>query len=216
MVLMRLANGSYQEELSAGGLGCRGQNLASTDRWLHGIHASARAICDTRRMREDAQLAALVSIHELFDEQGIEYWLFGGWAVDFHAEKVSRPHDDIDLAVWLKDHDRITALLATHGWSHAPDKGEDGYTGYKRDDVRLELAFLARDANGDIYTPLREGRGTWPKESFGDFVGELRGVRARVIGRRALKADKSDLHDDPRVAAKDRADLATLAASHEE
>jgi hypothetical protein len=167
-------------------------------------------------VREDAQLAALASIHELLDAHGIVYWLFGGWAVDFHAGKVSRPHDDLDLAVWLKDHDRIAALLATDGWSHTPEQGEDGYTGYQRNDVWLELAFLARDANGDTYTPLEEGRGTWPEGSFGNDVAELGGVRARVIGLGALKADKSELHDDPRVAAKDRADLATLAASHQE
>ena len=29
------------------------------------------------------QLAALARIHELLDGQGLEYWLFGGWAVDF-------------------------------------------------------------------------------------------------------------------------------------
>jgi hypothetical protein len=106
-------------------------------------------------VREDAQLAALVSIDGLLAARGIEYWLFGGWAVDFHAGQVSRPHDDLDLAVWLKDHDRIAALLQTDGWGHAPEEGEDGYTVYERDDVRLELAFLARAKNGDIYTPLQ-------------------------------------------------------------
>jgi hypothetical protein len=161
-------------------------------------------------VREDAQLAALASIHELLGARGIEYWLFGGWAVDFHAGKVSRPHDDLDLAVWSKDHDRVAVLLAIDGWSHAPEEGEDGYTIYERADVRLELAFLARDANGVIYTPLMDGRGTWPEGSFGEDMAELRGVRARVISLDALKVDKSVAHDDPQVAAKDRADLATL------
>jgi hypothetical protein len=178
-------------------------------------HVTGGAVCDTRRVREDAQLAALRSIHQLLDAHEIEYWLFGGWAVDFHAKKVSRPHDDIDLAVWSEDRDRIAALLATDGWSHAPEEGEDGYTGYERDDVRLELAFLARDTNRDIYTPLKEGRGNWPEGSFGGDVAELRGVRARVSSLRALKADKSEAHNDPRVAMKDHADLATLAASHQ-
>jgi hypothetical protein len=91
-----------------------------------------------------------------------------------------------------------------------PEAGEDGYTGYERGDVRLELAFLARDEKGVIYTPLREGRGTWPDASFGSDVAELRGVRVRVISIAALEADKSVVHEDPRVAAKDRADLATL------
>jgi hypothetical protein len=173
------------------------------------------ALCDNQRVREDAQLAALVSIHELLDACGIEYWLFGGWAVDFHVGKVSRPHDDLDLAVWSKDHERIAGLLAIDGWTVAPEKGQDGYAAYQRDDVRLELAFLARDKNGGIYTPLREGRGTWPEESFCNDVAELRSFRVRVIALRALKADKSELHDNPRVAAKDQADLATLAASQE-
>jgi hypothetical protein len=164
-------------------------------------------------VREDAQLAALASIQELLDVREIDYWLFGGWAVDFHAGKVSRPHDDLDLAVWLVDHDRIAAVLASEGWRHAPEEAEDGYTGYKRGDVRLELAFLARDTNGEAYTPLKEGRGTWPEASFGDDVAELQGVRARVISLRALKADKSAIRDDPHVAAKDRADLATLESS---
>ncbi len=162
-------------------------------------------------MREDAQLAALASIHEVLGGRGLDYWLFGGWAVDFHAGNVSRPHDDLDLAVWSKDYEAIAALLTADGWRHAPEEGEDGFTGYERGDVRLELAFLARDADGVVYTPLEEGRGTWPEGSFGDDVAELGGVHARVISLDALKVDKSTVHDDPRVAAKDRADRATLA-----
>jgi aminoglycoside-2''-adenylyltransferase len=162
-------------------------------------------------VNRDAHLVALASIHELFGARGIDYWLFGGWAVDFHAGHVSRPHDDLDLAVWSKDGDTIAGLLAASGWAHAPEEGEDGYTGYERGDVRLELAFLARDPNGVVYTPLEKGRGTWPEGSFSKDEAELGGVRARVISLDALQVDKSTLHDDPRVLAKDRADLATLA-----
>lgn len=157
------------------------------------------------------QVTALARVHELLVRDGIEYWVFGGWAVDFHAGSVTRPHDDLDIAVWLEDHDRIATLLAADGWKHAPEEGEDGYTGYERGAVRLELAFLARGEKGLVYTPLREGRGAWPDGSFEDDVAELRGVRARVISLSALKADKSETRDDSAVAAKDRADLATLS-----
>jgi hypothetical protein len=156
------------------------------------------------------QLAALARVHQLLERHGIEYWLFGGWAVDFHAGSVTRPHDDLDMGVWLKDHNRIAALLAEDGWKHTPDKDEDGYTRYERGTVRLELAFLARGENGQVYTPLREGRASWPGGAFENDVAELRGVRARVISLRALKDDKSETREDPRIAAKDRADLATL------
>jgi hypothetical protein len=33
------------------------------------------------------QLAALARIHELFRAAAIDYWLFGGWAVDFHGAR---------------------------------------------------------------------------------------------------------------------------------
>ena len=82
--------------------------------------------------------------------------------------------------------------------------------------MRLELAFLERDEDGEIYTPLQDGRGSWPDDAFGDNVAELGGVRARVIGLGALRADKSEPHNDPRVAVKDRADLATLDAARQE
>lgn len=157
------------------------------------------------------QLAALARVHELLQARGIEYWLFGGWAVDFHAHSVTRPHADLDIAVWLKDLDRIGALLTADGWKHAPEEGEDGYTGYERASVRLELAFLARSEDGQVYTPLREGRGAWPADAFENDVAELGGVRARVISLPALKADKAETRDDSIVAAKDRADSATLA-----
>jgi hypothetical protein len=147
----------------------------------------------------------------LLVRHGIDYWLFGGWAVDFHAGSVTRPHDDLDIAVWLEDHNRIAALLATDRWKHAPEDGEDGYTGYKRGPVRLELAFLARGEKGHVYTPLREGRAGWPDRSFEGDTAELPGVRVRVISLGALKMDKSETRDDPLVAAKDRADLATLS-----
>jgi hypothetical protein len=160
---------------------------------------------------EAEQLAALARIHELLESQGIDYWLFGGWAVDFRAGVVSRAHADLDLAVWQKDHERIAELLAADGWKHAPEVAEDGYTGYERGGIRIELAFLARDETGRVYTPLRQGRGTWPDEAFEDDVAELLGVRTRLIRLRALLADKSEAHEDPIVAAKDRADLATLS-----
>jgi hypothetical protein len=161
---------------------------------------------------ESEQLAALARIDELLVGHEIEYWLFGGWAVDFHAGSVTRPHDDVDIAVWLRDRDRVAALLTAHEWKHAPDEGEDGYTVYQRGTVRLELAFIARSGKGPVYTPLRRGRSSWPDGSFANDTAELRGVRAKVIALRALRADKSEIRDDSAVAAKDRADVVTLSA----
>jgi len=160
--------------------------------------------------RAIAQLTALAGVHELLTRNGIEYWLFGGWAVDFYAGTVTRPHDDVDVAVWLADQERIAALLTREGWAHAPERGEDGGTGYEREGVRLELTFLVRDGD-TVCIPLQAGRVPWPG-AFGDERGELEGVRARLIALDALKRGKSAPRDEPGEAAKDRADALVLDA----
>src|SRR3954452_4055924 len=157
------------------------------------------------------QLEALREVTELLCRDGIECWLFGGWAVDFHAGRITRSHDDLDVAVWDADAPALARLLAGARWRHVPDPHEDGSTCYVRDGVRLELAFLARADDGVIYTPLRDGRASWPDGTFGSAVAVLHGVRAPLVGAAALREDKSRPRDDPRAAAKDRADVATLA-----
>ena len=112
------------------------------------------------------QLSALARVGGLLEDAGIDSWLFGGWAVDFYAGSVTRPHDDVDLAIWLEDLPRIAELLEVDGWRHAPAADEDGGTGYERGPVRLELTYLVRGGDGRIFTPLRHGAAVWPDEAL--------------------------------------------------
>jgi len=157
------------------------------------------------------QLSALAQVSERLDEARVAYWLFGGWAVDFYAGSVTRVHDDLDIAVWLEDLPRIAELLEDDGWRHAPFDDEDGGTGFERGAVRLELTYLVRDDGGGIFTPLQHGRVPWSEEALGDDVGELLGVRSRLVGFAPLTRGKSSPRDDPEEAAKDRADFRQLS-----
>jgi hypothetical protein len=125
---------------------------------------------------------------------------------------VTRTHGDVDLAVWQSDLDRVSGLLEANGWAHAPEPGEQGYTGYERGDVRVELAFLAQNDTGTIYTPLGDGQGDWPAGSFADDIAEVNGVHARVVGLASLIEDKSGVRDDSAATAKDQADVALLTS----
>lgn len=159
-----------------------------------------------------AHLTALRSVHALCEEAGLEYWLFGGWAVDFHAGRVTRAHDDLDIAVWLRDLPRIAALLEQVGWSHAPDPEEDGGTGYERGGVRLELTFLVGKDDGTVVVPLREHEAPWPVDAFPGDDRTLLGVEARLVGLGALRTQKSGARDDAADAEKDAADLRVLSS----
>src|ERR1041385_770308 len=88
------------------------------------------------------QLAALAELDQLLQSHDLVYWLFGGWAVDFYAGRVTRAHGDLDIAVWDDDRTRLDALLKNQGWTHNPRPDEDGYTGYEHCEVGLEVAFL--------------------------------------------------------------------------
>jgi hypothetical protein len=157
------------------------------------------------------QLSALADVGELLDLSGFDYWLFGGWAVDFHVGTVTRKHDDVDLAVWLHDAEAVGALLQAHAWQHKPHPGEDGGTGYERGSVRVEVTYLASDDTGQILIPLRDGSVLWSEEPLGNEVRELLGVRARVIPLALLRAGKSSRRHDHDEAAKDRADFEALS-----
>jgi Uncharacterised nucleotidyltransferase len=157
------------------------------------------------------QIRALGKIGALLERTGIPYWLFGGWAVDFYAGGITRPHDDVDLAVWLEDFPRISELLQEEGWRHVPSEEDDGGTGFSRGPVRLELTFLQRDADGRVATSLRAGNALWPEGTFGDEVRTLRSVEVRVVGLASLMQGKVSPRRDPEDAAKDRADFSRLA-----
>ena len=146
----------------------------------------------------------------MFERSRIEYWIFGGWAVDFHAGRLTRDHADIDIAIWQTDVGLVHSLLVADGWAHLPDPEHDGFTTYRRDGLDLDLAFLAHGEHDTAYTPLESGRGDWPPDSFGSDIRELAGTRAHVVSLSSLVADKSQLRDDPVTREKDASDVAVL------
>jgi len=174
------------------------------------LHARGQPSYD-RVVTNRAQLDALDEVARRFGVEGVQYWLFGGWAVDFHAGAVTRPHDDLDIAIWLRDLTIVGRLLLQDGWTHEPAGAQEGSTLFTRRGVRLELAFLQRDDGHAPYTPLSEGgRAGWASGAFGDDVRTLEDVSARVIGLTALYEEKSGPRADPAAAEKDRRDRATL------
>jgi hypothetical protein len=106
---------------------------------------------------------------------------------------------------------RIEPVLAAEGWTDLRDPDEDGGKAFGRDGVRLELTYLYRDDDGGVYTPLLDGtRGRWTAESLADEVGELGGVRCRLVSLASLTRMKSRSRGGADKEARDRADHAAL------
>ena len=146
------------------------------------------------------------------EEQAIDYWLFGGWAVDFYAGCGRRGRTSTSTSpVWLEDVPRIVG--APHGRRLAArSAGRRGRRHRLRAwGVRLELTYLVRDGEGRIVIPLHDRLVAWPDGALAADVGELRGVRSRLVALGALRRRKASPRDDPEDAAKDRADFRQLS-----
>lgn len=157
----------------------------------------------------EEQLAAIASVAGALEEAGIDYWLFGGWAVDFWVGEVTRPHADVDVAAWRRDYDAITSALETAGWRHVP-KDTDVDTRYVRGVVEVELMFLEPDGES-VVIPFPEQPVVWSTTPLADARCELRGVSARTIPLALLRAGKSKPREEADDAANDRADLDALS-----
>ncbi|MBL8078318.1 MAG: aminoglycoside nucleotidyltransferase ANT(2'')-Ia [Anaerolineales bacterium] len=74
-------------------------------------------------------------IHQLLaaaEEQNLPLWLESGWAMDARLHKITREHDDIDLAFPIERQDQFIAILHTFGGGRVENTNY-GFLIYVRD-----------------------------------------------------------------------------------
>ena len=157
------------------------------------------------------QLAPIGSVSSALGHAGVDYWLFGGWAVDFCAARVTRDHDDVDFVVWQKDHAIIDAVLTDGGWEHTAVENDVIGAGYTANGVLLELTLVVSDESGAVVLPLPDGPFVWATQPFAGERRALAGVASTTLPLSLLAAGKSTPRDDPADAARDRADFQALS-----
>ena len=146
---------------------------------------------------------------------GLDYWLFGGWAVDVWVGRLTRPHDDIDVLVWRRDEPRVDEALVAGGWVHAPTPEDLVGTNYVRGQYELQLTFVVGGEGGGVVVPVPDQPIVL---SEGDLAFAQRGVAdvsVRVLTLEMMLAIKGSPRPDAVGGAKDRADLAALRSAAE-
>ncbi|MEH1100228.1 nucleotidyltransferase domain-containing protein [Micromonospora sp. CPCC 205561] len=163
------------------------------------------------------QLNGIAELAGLASAAGIEVWLRGGWAMDFHLGGVTRAHVDVDWYCWRADADRLAGLLHGRGWRPDPRIPVDVQLDLVRDDVELSVAYLARDAAGRVVvgagpwtgTALPEGMLAGPPGRIGPLTVPTISVAAQIEFKEMFPVW---MPDRPR-RSKDAADLARLRAA---
>jgi hypothetical protein len=162
---------------------------------------------------DESTAAQLELIREIAGALGerVRWWLFGGWALDFHAGRHTRPHGDIELFVAHEDAGELDESLRALGFSNPaplhPDEGQP----YLKAGHEAGVWFVDLDAPDG-----RAMKGRWaswqlPPGSFEEYWLELGGVRARAVSLECLRELKRGFASQPTgdsaLREKDVADL---------
>jgi lincosamide nucleotidyltransferase A/C/D/E len=86
----------------------------------------------------------------LLEENGLEVYIDGGWAVDAVLGEQTRPHDDLDIAMPHAQVPRLCALLSTRGFREQPreDSWECNFVLADEAGHRLDVHSYTLDAAG--------------------------------------------------------------------
>ena len=103
---------------------------------------------------------------------GIPWGFAGGWAIDLSIGRLSRRHDDLDIAVFREDQTILYDRLSGWDWSVVRDGQTQGWRGHwleapvhelrARQRDGLELEFLLNERVGQRWRYRRDPRVTAP------------------------------------------------------
>ncbi len=88
--------------------------------------------------KDEPEMSAneVIEIVQLLNQNGVDFYIDGGWGVDALLGEQTRTHADLDIAVQHKDVAHIRALLEARGYHDVP-----------RDDTR-DCNFVLGDSQG--------------------------------------------------------------------
>jgi hypothetical protein len=161
------------------------------------------------------QLRLIAEIASALDAAGIAWWLFGGWAMDLHAQEVTRDHDDIEMFIRAEDGRRVREALVRAGFVALPGLHPDEGQPFVKDGQEVGTWFIMRDAAGRMVTPGRWCDWPWPDGAFDGRRVRLGDREIPVMSAEGLLEMKLGYAKHPHGAplrAKDIADIERLRA----
>jgi len=134
----------------------------------------------------------------LLEENGLEIYVDGGWAVDAVLGEQTRPHDDLDIALPHAQVPRLREFLGARGFreEHRGDSWECNFVladdaGRRLDVHYYTLDSTGRNAGGVPYTSEQlTGRGT-----IGGYAVRCISPEWLVTFHTGYELDDKDLHD---------------------
>jgi hypothetical protein len=131
------------------------------------------------------QLRLIEEIGDILATMQVRWWLFGGWAVDFHLGSVSREHGDIEFYIWSVDADRVSRAFLGARFTPQEISYPDEAIEFTKDGQLICAVLLADTAEG-IVIPGRWTDWPWPGDAFDGPPGRIGGLAVPVVTVEAL------------------------------
>ncbi len=139
----------------------------------------------------ESQLKVLSEISAIFSSLGQDFWLRGGWAIDFLLGKVTRPHEDIDLVTWIHNREQLEQALAEadYEWRPVNEQFHDRQSDFRKDEVDVTISYITRANDGSL---IMNGLPVWVwrTDSLLPQSFMFSGISARVLNPRQLLEEK--------------------------
>jgi hypothetical protein len=121
----------------------------------------------------------------------MEYWLRGGWAIDFLLGEVTRPHEDIDVVTWIQHRERLEATLEQAGYERIAvrEQFRNRQSDFQKNGVEITFGYIIHSSDGSIImNELPEW--IWRPESLLSERFTLHGISAHVLHPTQLLEEK--------------------------
>ena len=143
---------------------------------------------DSPIINEDTlvQFDILTQIEDLLRLAGIDFWLRGGWAIDFLFGHITRSHSDIDLVAWKHDATQLRSLFQYSDFLFARDTGVQ--FDFSKSDQEISVIFIAH--NGDDLYVVNVPEWIWLPDALSLPPQQIDGLACNVILPEQLLANK--------------------------
>ncbi|MDR0267445.1 nucleotidyltransferase domain-containing protein [Paenibacillus sp.] len=124
---------------------------------------------------------------QYFSAIGGEFWLRGGWAIDFLLGEITRPHEDLDLVTWVQYRESLERALVEAEYERMPVS--DRQTDFRKGNVEIQFLYLTRSSDGNII-PNGLPEWVWKANSLPLKHFTLNGISAFVLSPNQLLEEK--------------------------
>ncbi|WP_425516480.1 nucleotidyltransferase domain-containing protein [Ornithinibacillus massiliensis] len=138
-----------------------------------------------------SQLHVLSEIIEIFKELDSEFWLRGGWAIDFLLGKITRTHSDIDIVTWITTREQLEKALEKAGYEKVPvgEQFRNRQSDFRKDNVEVSFGYVTHNSDGRIILNGLPEWG-WREDALFQQYFQLHGISAKVLHPKQLLEEK--------------------------